>query len=336
MCSDITAWEQQSGKRVYERRSRSGEIFSNAVERFVGDLLRAKADKNASGRVYRSIGKTSFEDDPVKHDAFKGMLDGLKSLSLVGHEKGKTRYRRIEEWDLSVPLRGRASRFWATPKLIHLAEHHGIHKDNAVDHFKPDPPSHPLVMRDYATGKGINRQRGPIMKNFPRTEEAKRFEADVRELNEFLGGYRFAGGDHYGYTRNFNNADWNKGGRLYGVGGGYQQLPEDKRLHMTINGEAVAEIDIKASYLVIYHACLLGVPLENHVDPYERAGVERSIAKSWVVHSFGKSRPQTRWPPEAVEDYNKETGKDLRKVADAKDVASKMLAAFPALQELEN
>src|ERR1700757_918253 len=57
VCSDITAWEKQSGKRVYERRSRSGEIFSNAVERFVGDLLRAKADKNASGRVYRSIGK---------------------------------------------------------------------------------------------------------------------------------------------------------------------------------------------------------------------------------------------------------------------------------------
>jgi hypothetical protein len=59
-----------------------------------------------------------------------------------------------------------------------------------------------------------------------------------------------------------------------------------KRLHITINGEAVAEIDIKASYLTIYHA-RLGVPLENHVDPYERAGVERSIAKSWMIHSFG-------------------------------------------------
>jgi hypothetical protein len=335
VCSDITAWEQQSRKRIYERRSRSGEIFSNAVERFVGDLLRAKADKNASGRVYRSIGKTSFDDDPVNFDAFNGVLDGLKALSFVGHEKGQTRYRRIEEWDLSVPLRGRASRFWATPKLIGLAEHYGIHQGNVANHFKPDPPSNPLVMRDYATGKGVNRQRGSIMKNFPRTEEAKRFEADVRELNEFLGDCRFAGGEHHGYTRNFNNAAWNKGGRLYSVGGGYQQLPEEKRLHITINGEAVAEIDIKASYLTIYHA-RLGVPLENHVDPYERAGVERSIAKSWMIHSFGKSRPQMQWPAEAVEDYKKDTGKNLREVANAKDVASKMLAAFPALQKLEN
>ena len=52
---------------------------------------------------------------------------------------------------------------------------------------------------------------------------------------------------------------------------------------MTINGEAVAEIDIKASFLTIYHA-RLGAPLENHIDPYVHAGIhERAIAKSWVV-----------------------------------------------------
>jgi hypothetical protein len=43
-----------------------------------------------------------------------------------------------------------------------------------------------------------------------------------------------------------------------------------------------------------------------------------------------------QWPAEAVEDYKKDTGKNLREVANAKDVASKMLAAFPALQKLEN
>jgi hypothetical protein len=62
----------------------------------------------------------------------------------------------------------------------------------------------------------------------------------------------------------------------------------------------------------------------------------RSIAKSWVVHSFGKSRPQTRWPPEAVKDYKKDTGLNLNEVAKAKDVAKKMLAAFPALKKLED
>jgi hypothetical protein len=72
-------------------------------------------------------------------------------------------------------------------------------------------------------------------------------------------------------------------------------MPETKRLQMMINGEAVAEIDIKASFLTIYHA-RLGVPLKHTTDPYVEARIQdRSIAKSWVVHSFGKSSPQVRW-----------------------------------------
>jgi hypothetical protein len=55
-----------------------------------------------------------------------------------------------------------------------------------------------------------------------------------------------------------------------------------------------------------------------------------------VVHSFGKSRPQMRWPTKAVADYKKDHGQDIQEVAKAKDVATKMLAAFPALQTLEN
>jgi hypothetical protein len=155
VCSDVTAWEQQSGNRVYERRSRSGEIFSNAVERFVGDLLRVKADKNASGRVYRSIGKTSFGDDPVNFDVFKGVLDGLKALGLVGHRKGQTRYYETGfDPGHKVTISGRAARFWATPKLVKLAAGHGVHSGNVGNHFAPEPPTNPLVLKDYATGRG--------------------------------------------------------------------------------------------------------------------------------------------------------------------------------------
>jgi len=40
---------------------------------------------------------------------------------------------------------------------------------------------------------------------------------------------------------------------------------------MSFNGEPVAEIDIKASHLTIYHATV-GEPLEGLSDPYARAG----------------------------------------------------------------
>ena len=107
------------------------------------------------------------------------------------------------------------------------------------------------------------------------------------------------------------------------------------RLKMTINGQPVAEIDIKASFLTIYHA-ILGEPLEGSTHPYTLAGIDRSIAKLWMVASFGNSKPATRWPPEMIKDYKQDTGKDLRKQANAKEVARKMLENFPALKKLED
>jgi hypothetical protein len=86
-----------------------------------------------------------------------------------------------------------------------------------------------------------------------RTRETERLEGDIRELNDFLARFEITGGEHYGYIRVFNNQSWKKGGRLYSPGdGSYQQLKEEQRHKMTINGEAVVEIDIKASHLTIY------------------------------------------------------------------------------------
>jgi alpha-amylase/alpha-mannosidase (GH57 family) len=104
---------------------------------------------------------------------------------------------------------------------------------------------------------------------------------------------------------------------------------------MTINGEPVAEIDIKASHLTIYHA-RIGEPLSRESDPYEGVkGLDRPIAKLWIVASFGKSSPAIKWPREMAKNFKKETGEDLAKVAKARDVKKQMLEAFPALQRLE-
>jgi hypothetical protein len=56
--------------------------------------------------------------------------------------------------------------------------------------------------------------------------------------------------------------------------------PAEKRLEMTINGEAVAEIDIKASHLTIYLA-KLKCPLSRDSDPYERIGAHK-IPEHWL------------------------------------------------------
>ena len=333
---DISDWEQKNGKRIRRRRAKSGVPFVDALRRFVGDLLRARTGKTSTGRIYRSTGKSSFKDDPVKYDVFMRVLESLKALALVGHRKGQTRSIEIafSPGNYST-IPGRAARFWPTPKLLKLAGEYGIRDDNVLDHFGSEPPRDPLVLRDHGTGRGRNKERGRVIKDYPRTPHTKRLEADVRELNEFLSRVVITGGRHEGYTRNFNLRSWKKGGRLSSAGqNSYQQLPE-QRYKMTINGEPVVEIDIKASHLTIYHA-KLGTPLDGASDPYLRAGVDRSIAKQWMIISFGNSRPATRWPAKTIEDYKKDTGKDLRKVAKASDVGRKMLTAFPALRKLEN
>jgi hypothetical protein len=56
--------------------------------------------------------------------------------------------------------------------------------------------------------------------------------------------------------------------------------------------------------------------------------------QKWTVISFGNGSPATRWPSETIEEYKRETGKDLGKQAKAKDVAEMMLETFPALKKL--
>jgi hypothetical protein len=336
--NQIGELEQREGKRIYKRRAASEVKFVTAIERFVGDLLRVRTGMTAPANVYRAIGRSRFDDDKVKYDLFTQVLNGLKTLGLVFHLKGQSRYRKTPFGN--APELGHAARFWATGKLLRLAGSYGINTDNVSDHFAPEPPKNPLVLKDYAVGKGKDKESGRRIKwknTAFDTAEAKHLEADVRELNDFLARFELTGGEHYGYERVFNNLSWRKGGRLYSSGEHcYQRLSEAERLKMTINGEPVAEIDIKASFLTIYHA-MARKPLQGSGDPYAAvAEIDRSIVKLWTTVSFGNSNPATRWPAETANDFKKETGNELSKVAKAKDIAQKMLESFPALKKLEN
>jgi hypothetical protein len=80
VCTDIEQHEQTVGSRVRQRRDRSSAKFTEALERLVGDLLRARSGTNTTGRIFRAVGKTSFGDAPVKYDMFMSVLDGLKAF----------------------------------------------------------------------------------------------------------------------------------------------------------------------------------------------------------------------------------------------------------------
>jgi hypothetical protein len=300
---DMEQLEQREGKRLYKRRAVSGAKLADAIERFVGDLLRVRAGATGLANVYRVIGRSEFGNASVKYDMFTTVLDGLKALELVGHQKGQSRYRKTPFGN--APAAGHAARFWATSKLLRLAGQYGIHDENAGDHFAPEPPKNPLVLKDYAIGKGKDRESGRRIKykntRFD-TPEAKQLEEDVRELNEFLARFEILGGEHYGYERVFNNLSWKKGGRLYSSGGEhcYQRLKDVERLKMTINGEPVAEIDIKASFLTIYHA-RAREPLTGSSRSLRRPFRTRSVRRQAVDHR--ELRQQQARDTLAAQDY---------------------------------
>jgi hypothetical protein len=79
---DIREHERNAGSRVRKMGVRTATKFTLALDRFVGDLLRARAGTDTTGRIYRPTGKGDFRDAPVKYDMFMRVLDGLKALGL--------------------------------------------------------------------------------------------------------------------------------------------------------------------------------------------------------------------------------------------------------------
>ncbi|MGB8629889.1 MAG: hypothetical protein WCD69_10920 [Xanthobacteraceae bacterium] len=182
--------------------------------------------------------------------------------------------------------------------------------------------------------------RGKPMR-FERTGKAKELEQQVRDLNEFLDRFDIGGGSHRGYIRVFNQGDnpcfdWNKGGRLYSQGDdSYQRLKQDRRLGMTINDEPICEIDIRASYLTIYHAHF-GVPLDAKRDPYELPGLPaeaRDIIKLWFVATFGNNGHLDRWPREIARNYREEHGRPIGKRYPVKRIRENSMKLYPLLEK---
>ena len=293
------------------------------------------------------MGRGDFTGMDVGYRPCKNAIDGLRALKYIEYIEG---YCPIS---LKDPMKARTSRLKAKPMLIELAASYGITPLNWQEHFKARPwngvVDEPLVLK--ARSKYINgfswgggtKVRGPKIEFDPLDSKALAIIRQVEEINLALAphdiqpahwfrGFQriFALGTAHGYP-------WDKGGRLYAVGGGgYQQVNSDRRATMTFNDEPVAEIDIKASHLTICHA-MAGKPL-NCPDPYAVPGIERAIVKKFVTITLGKGKPPRLWPDETKEKYaadEKTLGSDLQKDHPIGTVRKAVLKQLPLLAEIE-
>jgi hypothetical protein len=270
----------------------------------------------------------TFTDAGASRDAFQVAWKGMTALGLI-HVKSGIRFIGDDK-----PWTGRTSRFWPSNTLLALAASHGVTPNQAKGAFravassKPPKVPEPISLRGPKQRLRKQRSVGETLPIDPGDPEAQRLLQTVLDHNALAAIFDVTGCTPPRWKRVFN-MDWRLGGRWYAVGHDqattYAYKPEEDRLRdIRINGEAVVEVDIKASHLTILHG-LLGLPLPPH-DPYTVSGdIGRNTAKAWLTTSLGRGRPSERW--------SGSTDKDLRTVR-AGVVRDAMVATYPFLTDL--
>ena len=364
----VAGQEAIEGKRKNQRRGESAAKFETMVAAFLADLLRAAGKPDTGQWVYRSLQHGTFSAQAgLSRSDFKHALSALRALTLVERvEGGPWGFQGLhtDDTDDAIETEGvgsakekrKASHFRATNKLVALSREHGVEPADIGGHFLQDLPREPVVLHSAKTKSGKREVRGKpvIIRPGSALEHllpaVHAMNADLRRLNTFLAGFKLEGGSFRGHRRIFNHADQdgfalNKGARFYANGDpSYQAMSKDARKAMTIDGEEVVEMDVKASYLTILHG-RQNLPFDaESQDPYEVETLplrrdakgkdfRRWAVKNWVVATLGAKRHHREWPWETVQEYERRGGDDLESDYPIKAVREAMVEKFPVLKE---
>lgn len=331
----------QASKGKAYARGKTLVRYANAAGAFVADLLIAAKNKRSEGWLRCSLDKTAYSGQYVKWTTFDSLRKAWLEAALIEDKPG---YPGMLAFGNPGPTIGKQTRYRATPKLLGIAQEHGITPANVLEHFKIE----------FKMPSELIRLTKPS-KSTPNTPKVVKLRSDVAELNDFFSKHTLTPPaiKHLGWVRMFHGYTegfrWNKGGRLYSQPQGstcYQNLPEKSddvdqitRAQMRINDERVIEIDISSSYLTIFYS-LCDQQLDNTQDAY--AGIlgptalDRQVAKFWINASFGNSRLLTKWTEDLVDDLQDQLRKKGisgfdKELYPMKTIKEKVLARHPLL-----
>ena len=327
----ITAYERTAKLRKYERGKTSAK-FDKAIGAFAADLLLAHDPKKAKGNgwIQRSLRDEAFDNGPVSRTQARAVVKGLSALGLMRHVKG---YPEMTAFGAGRYI---SPKLCAEPAMLTLASECGIEANKAERHFSKGPPKDLVVVKGASVYDGYKKIKGKLLK----FDVPSHLWDEMQELNRFLGTVTLEHGTHRGFFRGYNNGDqpgfdFDRGGRIYSAGNdSYQNLPSDERLKMTIDGEGVAEVDVRASFITILHA----MHKQNFDgDPYVVPGLGdegRQAVKMFVAASIGSGTPIDKWSRKHASDFLHDTGQNLRKRWPLSLVASSALKKLPILRWL--
>ncbi len=327
-------------KRKNRRGKKALKKYHRATGAVIADLILGFR-REKSPLSYRTLSAATFNDGPVSYRNFKSIINSLEGLGLV-FKAAQGFYKR------AIISSGQATCYCVSPLLLEIAAEFEITPANIDKHFACELPRTPLVLHAakdrHDWRHSISRYRpftGEKKVHFEPTDQTRKLEAEVTELNEFFSEFKLEGGTHRGYRRIFNLSSevgyrWNKGGRLYSVGEeNYQMLPAGERALMRINGEPVVELDIRASFLTILYAQHCQT-LDLSTDPYQIKGIPRHVVKQWVEMTVGHNTYHRSWPKALKNRFFEDTGYKLQKVHHIKTVRDAVLSKHPVIAKRQN
>jgi hypothetical protein len=289
-------------------RPTSSGKYRRALGALVGDLCRYQA-RGIGGKHGMSPKDFPSAELGFGRPAFMLVTDALIETGYLDFKKGWNWTRDTFEPGSVVRSGGSVAYFRLSRKAKkRLGELCG---KTANPHWfygrvtpRPDAPL--LLLR---AGK-VDGQRGVEMTYSPDEPGVRELLDDVKAINSFLPD-RVEGIAFGGLHRIYNDGDvlenrWRRGGRYYSQPGGemYESMGKYVRLStLRLDGEPVAEVDIRASHLTVLYA-VHHIALNAGEDPYDLPGVRRAAVKAWVTTSFGKGSAQwNRWSQRARESY---------------------------------
>jgi len=314
--------------------------FDRTVALILGDLLlahdegiRNTGEKSNNSLSYHPMSANYFTDLIVGYQTFRQIVNGLNGLGLIAIYDGKN--SRPLDWGEGVKtyFGGLATRFKPLQPLIDKTAEYGLSEEAFHEHFHIIMPSNVVEVR---ASKEAGGKRGKKMKlsSFPRSQQIIN---DITAINDFLSTFTYEGIVFTGLRRLFNesdrdNFDFNLGGRLYPSGSlGYMGMNSLERSSITINQEAIVEIDINASYLTILHA-LKGIAMPDAEDMYAIGGLPREVVKKWITITLGADNFHAKWLKGNIKDF-KETCESYDASMTAKAVERVVLEHFPLMRD---
>ena len=270
-----------------------GPQLHAAIGAFLADLLMAQGNEDGGGWLRLSLDKRGFKKpNPVSYRMFDGLRASWKAAGLIEEHAG---YPGMLGFGNPGPRVGRMTRFRVTPKFLKIAKDHGVLIREVQDHFYIEFEM-PFEIIQLTKPAGATRD----------TAIARGMRSEVAELNEHFATHELDGARHIGWVRKFHGASsdkymLNRGWRLYSQppmpATNYQNMPQERRLKLRMDGEPVSEIDIGASFLTIFYAAH-GQRIKMD-DAYSRIvgpdALDRAIVKFWVNASFGNRSLITKW-----------------------------------------